>query len=239
MLNDFLVYSKWDSEILQINYYKLEKFSLKKWPLVFKEIDNIPKNSIVFSRINSSNLDEINLLLNNNFYISDLLTEFTFKFLKSFKPLKKNQNLKILTNNQFFINQCLEMIQREFIIGRIHEDKNLGLDSGRRIYKEWALTNFKKNQTISYIENDVVKGFVQYSIYHDVLRIIFIVVAEDYKNCGIGTALINMIKNVAFNSNCQSILVGTQSKNKNAINFYIKNSFQVNNSFHGLHYYVK
>ncbi len=240
MLHRYLEFSKWDSDILNINYYKLNINSLFSWLAIKKEITDIPNNSIIFSRIESSKLNDINTLIKNNFYISDVLVELQFNFDKYYSFNDNNKHIVLIKKELTYRKQCVDLIQSEFSIGRIHEDVNLGLESGKKIYKEWVLNNFINNFTISYIKGNSVQGFLQYTLDgYGSLRVSFIVVKGDCKNRGIGSALLNSVKDSALKNNCKKIIVGTQLKNINAINFYIKNLFYINKTFIGLHYYVR
>jgi|APSaa5957512535_1039671.scaffolds.fasta_scaffold142891_2 GNAT superfamily N-acetyltransferase len=231
-----LEFSEWDSHLLNVNYYKLNNFSLDNFSFIKKEIVNLPNNSMVFTRIDSSKLNYINILVKNEFYISDILTEFRFNTTKELihesdwvVPIDKDSTYKI---------QCIKMIQNEFSIGRVHEDENLGIESGMRLYKEWVVNNFIEKFTIAYIKNNTVQGFLQYSFDDNSLRVIFIVTRSDYQNRGVGTALLNSVKNIACINNCSNIIVGTQLKNTNAANFYIKNFFNISKTLIGLNYYA-
>ena len=62
-----LEFSEWDSHLLNVNYYKLNNFSLDNFSFIKKEIVNLPNNSMVFTRIDSSKLNYINILVKNEF----------------------------------------------------------------------------------------------------------------------------------------------------------------------------
>ena len=52
-------------------------------------------------------------------------------------------------------------------------------------------------------------------------------VDEDSRHLGIGTQLINEIKNIGLKKGAQEISLSVWSFNQNAFNFYLKNGFEI------------
>lgn len=77
-----------------------------------------------------------------------------------------------------------------------------------------------------YESNDEVLGFVEFALISENIDIYTIAVLENEKNKGIGTQLIEYLKN---NYVYESITLEVRSKNKKAINFYHKNGFEIIN----------
>ena len=235
MTKELLKFSKWDTEILGIDYHILNSYD-KRLNLA-KILSNVTNNSLIFTRVDFNNLSLINKLLSKGFYIADILLEFKYTVKKSKTENKINSNnISILDSKSKYKKDCINIIKNEFQIGRIHEDKHLGIKKGKKLYKEWCKNNFININTIAYIEDDIVKGFIQFSLDKHTIRIIFIVINSKYQNQGIGSKLIKYIKEYAFDNKCNEIIVGTQLNNINAINFYTKNDFIQKKSFVGLHY---
>jgi ribosomal protein S18 acetylase RimI-like enzyme len=232
-----LIYSKWDSEILDLDYYKLTESQLDQWDLIQGDIDNLSNDFLIFIRVKSTRFKNIALLLKNNFYISDILVYLTYSIKE--ESDKVDNCIAHLSQNSQYKAQCLKIIEQEFTIGRIHDDPNLGIKKGQLLYKEWVLNNFRKEETIAYIENGLVFGFVQYIIKEKKLEVSFIVVKKEFGKKGIGTLLINSVKNIARNEGCKTVCLGTQLKNSKAIEFYLKNTFIVRDTHIGLHLYGK
>jgi ribosomal protein S18 acetylase RimI-like enzyme len=235
LMNEKVIrFSKWDTDILGIKYYILNSNTKKL--NISNILIKLPKNSLTFTRVDFNNISIINKLLLNNFYIADILLEFKY-IVKDIKVQKEIiKNTYTLDSKSIYKKECIKLIRKEFQIGRIHEDKHLGIKKGKKLYKEWCKNNFININTIGYIEDTKVKGFIQFSQDKNTIRIIFIVINSKYQNQGIGTKLIKYIKKYAYDKKCLKIIVGTQLNNMKAINFYEKNDFLQKKSLVGLHY---
>ena len=93
-----------------------------------------------------------------------------------------------------------DLIKNQYVIVATLEDKIIGYLAG------------SINEKGSYEE-------IQYGEINNMF------IKEDYRLYGIGKKLINNFKNYCRNNNISNLKVVASSKNKNAIEFYIKNGF--------------
>ena len=68
-----------------------------------------------------------------------------------------------------------------------------------------------------------IKGIIIYSLLYDRVEIEYIIVDNDYRQCGIGTKLLKKIEE----ENIKNITLEVRESNLTAINFYKKNGFRI------------
>ena len=73
-------------------------------------------------------------------------------------------------------------------------------------------------------EDSDIKGVLVYQDLIDIITIDYIVVSKEYRNCGIGTKLLEYIENKYQNIN--NITLEVRESNTAAINFYKSNGFK-------------
>lgn len=87
-------------------------------------------------------------------------------------------------------------------------------------------------------ENNNIVGYVIIKImeknnrkmrYRKILEISNLGVEEKYRNKGIGTELLNFIKNKSIENNCTDLYLTVNEENKNAIKLYEKFGFRIKN----------
>jgi len=83
-------------------------------------------------------------------------------------------------------------------------------------------------------DNDETVGFIVCNIFknEDRIHIMSIGVEPEKQQKGYGTELINFIKNMEYNT----VSLYVQTTNEKAVNFYKKNSFQVDKKLDGYYY---
>ena len=103
-----------------------------------------------------------------------------------------------------------------------------------KLYQEWleepsAFLLSKDSKTIGYLE-------VNKESWSNRLRITELLIFEEYRHLGYGTVLLDKAKDIAKKDNLREIILGTETCDSKAIDFYIKNGFRVNGidlSFYG------
>lgn len=80
-----------------------------------------------------------------------------------------------------------------------------------------------KNKVVGYLAGsiNVQKSYITKSL----AEIDNMFILEEYRQYGIGTKLIDKFKEYCLNNQIEELKVATSAKNKNAINFYMKNGF--------------
>lgn len=233
---DNIEFSKWDYDVSGIKIYKIDA----SWDIdkIQELILNMEYENFIFTRIDACDLEKINALISIDFYIADILSSYKYNIDFTKKYIKSSKIQLINENDVDYSTQCQKIVDNEFKLGHIYQDKNLGIYFGNKIYNAWYLNNLKgRAKTFSYIENDIVLGFAQVIVLEaDILQIDLIATDSRYQSQGIGGTLIDYIKNYAFLNNINSIIVGTQSTNCNACNFYSKKNFIKMQSSISLHF---
>ena len=102
------------------------------------------------------------------------------------------------------------------------------------IEKEWGALNIVSRGKMFYVENlngfvavnnEKVMGFVLYNIENNECEII--VIYSDIENKGIGSALINSMKNFAKENKCKRLFLITTNDNIRGFEFYQKKGFTI------------
>lgn len=84
-------------------------------------------------------------------------------------------------------------------------------------------------QVFIYEQNNEIIGFVECLKLYEVLEIINIIVKEDKRNLGVGTKLLNSV----IDENVQEVILEVKDSNKDALDFYKKNGFNVIRTING------
>ncbi|HOQ13408.1 MAG: ribosomal-protein-alanine N-acetyltransferase [Spirochaetes bacterium ADurb.Bin218] len=103
-------------------------------------------------------------------------------------------------------NQFLEELNRDFSIFIVAEDESI----------------HKYDATAYPIDGYAVAWRIA-----DEIQLNSIAVCNERQNNGIGTLIVNYIKNMGYESGARCLLLEVRSKNANALNFYKKNGFEI------------
>ncbi|MGM0883309.1 MAG: GNAT family N-acetyltransferase [Bacillota bacterium] len=120
-------------------------------------------------------------------------------------------------------NEIIEM--SEFGYSKFIDDRELAKRGGDQVYRQWVINSFERSDkyyAISKDENDTINGFLLHSYSNTACVIELIAVSKIMTNVGIGTRLFEAVEFSANNKGIKEIIVGTQVRNRNAINFYHK-----------------
>lgn len=157
--------------------------------------------------------------------------------------LQKDDKLA-LTKYDYNICSTLRIDIEEFAgydYSRFNKDIAFKEKSRTNIYSEWIKNaqsvDSKKFLTLE-IKN-VVLGYVLYSINETFYTIELISIKKEHESIGLGTILIEYIKQEALKNNIYEIFVGTQISNIKALNFYIKNGFYIVSTTDIYHWWKK
>lgn len=80
-------------------------------------------------------------------------------------------------------------------------------------------------------ENGITAGLITFTIENNFCEIVTLDSMKE--NCGIGTALINYVKEEVRNNGCTILWLITTNDNLHAISFYEKRGFKLKQIFHG------
>jgi len=120
-------------------------------------------------------------------------------------------------------NRILEI--SDFQFSKFINDPEFAKRNGADVYRQWLRNSFEKPGKFFAISENTqgkLNGYVLYS-YNDKSCIIELIAVTDMvKRSGIGSSLFQAVESAAIDKGCNEIKVGTQLRNLQAINFYIK-----------------
>ena len=109
----------------------------------------------------------------------------------------------------------------------VQEVIQLGIMLNPNFSKLFHIENLNPNETIFiYKENNSIKGFIHTQNGLDIIDLLNIMVKPEYRNQGIGSAL---LKYIIDNKQDKKIMLEVRSKNINAIKLYQKYDFKIIN----------
>ena len=109
----------------------------------------------------------------------------------------------------------------------VQEVIQLGIMLNPNFSKLFHIENLNPNETIFiYKENNSIKGYIHIQNGLDIIDLLNIMVKPEYRNQGIGSAL---LKYIIDNKQDKKIMLEVRSKNINAIKLYQKYDFKIIN----------
>jgi dTDP-4-amino-4,6-dideoxy-D-galactose acyltransferase len=167
-------------------------------------------------------------------------TKLTFK--KTIDPhnlSKENntiENFNKINDSEFLILEELAYLSGKY--SRFNTDSNFKNNEFKKLYQKWISGYKSENKNIILKKsNNIISGFILYSIENETIYIELISVSEDFQEKGIATELIYEIELIGYKNNCKYIQVVTQGENIPAVNLYKKNSFILINKNLIYHYW--
>lgn len=106
-------------------------------------------------------------------------------------------------------------------------DINLVLAFVKKYFPKYDYTESPYEKLFCYKENNKVVGFISYSIIYERAELNYIVTDLKYRRCGIGQKLLNYALSDLKNNMVENFSLEVNVNNKEAINFYLKNDFQI------------
>ena len=79
---------------------------------------------------------------------------------------------------------------------------------------------------------DKIVGFISYSVIYERAELNYIAIHEQYRRKGIGQILLNYAVNNLINNMVENFSLEVNVNNKVAINFYLKNKFEIKATRH-------
>ncbi|MFL2143619.1 GNAT family N-acetyltransferase [Ruoffia sp. FAM 20857] len=217
---------EWDT-----NYFGVDSAIIKLYDtLLEEEQDNLVQISKEFNFVTIANI--CNNPLNNqwiNTKTPSIMVDINIQFEKEI--LDKNKNDKnIFVKNQLENNvQLLKLAENSFNYSRFMNDPYLNKEKARKIYYNWTLNSFRKDNKyfVYYKDEESIYGFILFSMDKLSATVELIAVDENYRGKNLGTRLIKALENYVLEQKKYRIKVGTQINNIPAINFYINNKFKM------------
>lgn len=205
--------------------------------------------------LNDNDLDE-NLLLSNDFkliylFSNEPLSEALVKKHNLFLSDEKIDLITSVSNLTFnnFENENLveltllddNLLDLTFQSGhfsRFKIDSNFKNNEFERLYTAWieqSITHKNADKVIGFLLNNKVVGFITFVLKNNMFDIGLIAVNEQYRSLKIGKQLLAYVFNYSVSKNVDFVTVTTQNNNQGALNFYLKNSFSINQTTYIYH----
>lgn len=232
----YFKYLDWDSCFFNKPSYLLDmdRSNLIVSNVIKKEIKEKLKDSFVTVKIDTS----------FNYKIVYFLQEFGFLYIDTEVQLEFKNKIILNFNNNVIIerldinkNLPYNRLGESFNLTRFHVDLNISNKKANQLWIEY-LKNYipgtNKHLFIAKVDNEVA-GVILVNVNDNIATLFFVAILKKFRNNGVGKKLINEVINY-FDK--YVLKVGTQVKNIDAMNFYIKNGFsKVNQTSTVLHYW--
>lgn len=213
-------YLDWDTNYFGVSSAKAvlhRPLTITEWNELKGKFDDFQFVSIV-----NQNSEPINAqLLGKN--TTSFLIDVNIQFSKSIAPTyEMPENIKIY---QALENKDEIFEIADFTVSKFTEDPELAKRGGSHVYHQWLINSFNKENkffALSKDESNHINGFVLFSYLNDATLIELIASSRKSKQSGIGTRLFKAVEYATTQRGLQQIKVGTQIRNKGAINFYHK-----------------
>ncbi len=222
---------EWDSRILGINLYKINKVELNSFDanIIKKFLDFI---KLKFNDINcmtykteATNFDLINILQRNGFILVGMPIKLSVD-LRGIKGNNLEPNIRLSKNEDVNI---LALIARDsFLYAYRYNDKNLDKNKVDDLYSEWIKNscNGRANAVLVHETKNIPTGFIACNINKDTGLIDLIAVAKEARGQGIGKKLVS--NSLAwFKDKVNKVEVFTEAMNYPSIRMYQNNGFKI------------
>ncbi|MEV5037251.1 GNAT family N-acetyltransferase [Peribacillus frigoritolerans] len=153
------------------------------------------------------------------------LADVNIQFVKMIEGPHAHEVQKNITVHQSLERNDQVIDIADFQFSKFTEDPELAKRGGDQVYRKWLINSFNKSEkfyALSKDENGELNGFLLHSYLGNSCVIELIAVSQNVTKGGIGTSLFKAVENEAHQRGCGEIRVGTQVRNKGAINFYHK-----------------
>ncbi len=169
-----------------------------------------------------------------NSYLCDIQVRFKLKCNKV--RSEKSSYIKI-SNHVKALQDILNISASSFQYSRFKVDPYLDSNKSQKVYLKWCQSAFDKSD--KYFAVCEKEGSIEgYALFHidKALVIELIAVEEKKQGEGIGSAIMNQLICYCQEKNIDEIRVGTQAENKNAVRFYQKKGFSLD-EVHTIYHY--
>jgi GNAT superfamily N-acetyltransferase len=129
------------------------------------------------------------------------------------------------------------MAGKIFYSSKYYSDKKLKKIGGKGVYAKLIENSFNKenNYFVVHKTKNISDGFVMFSVFEEVIKVILMGVSPKMQNKGIGGLLWHELEFFGKSNNLRGIKVGTQLRNIAAMNFYSRNGCHITSAAHVYH----
>ncbi len=232
-------YLEWDSQFYSI---KIGRIFL---PSIIE--NNIIENVIQKAKVQSYTLvyimhDEANntpTIIDPNIKLVD--TKIIFSRNLDTKLERAETNIKSYNSTVHSLDTLYTLALEAGAYSRFKLDSNFPINSFKEMYHQWVNNSVaKRNADIVLVHetNKSINGFVSIQLQNSIATIGLIAVDAGHRGKGIGTQLIHASVAYALQNKCSTLNVATQFMNKEAMQFYKKNGFQIQSSTNIYHLWL-
>ncbi|WP_051288196.1 GNAT family N-acetyltransferase [Photobacterium halotolerans] len=209
----------WESEFFGKNIWEInDPFE--------KNVSNEFPSGLITIKLNSQNYIAINDLISLGFSYSE--GELTFN--KEITKIKKNKTIEFATSRDTKVLQGI--VDGLYTSSRFRRPWFSDIDR-ERFYSEWlkkAIEGTFDDCCILVRNLNMISGFITVKVRDEVAYIGLIGVNRACYKKGIGSTLIEICQQYAFDNGARYLKVATQTSNLAAINLYIKSGFRLEQS---------
>ena len=160
------------------------------------------------------------------------LVDINTQLQKQVKDVHHDKNQSITIADAYPKNdQIIQIAKTAFLASRFLKDPFLSNEKAPQIYADIVNNAFDKNGRFFAILNINQKthGFILFSINRLMLSLTIelFAVDEQFIGKGLGKQLLDSVESFAFHHGIETIIVGTQLENYEAIKSYIKKGFKI------------
>lgn len=141
-----------------------------------------------------------------------------------------NNNLATVEDNFPENDQIIRIAKTSFTTSQFLSDPYLPLEKAQYIYADITKNAFGKDKRFFVVTRamEVITGFLLFSIDEETSysTIELIAIDQDFQGTGIGRSLMRSMENYVSQKKVESIKVGTQLNNTDALNFYTSFGFK-------------
>lgn len=211
---------EWDTEFFGISSAKAI-LHMPLSPIEWDKLQNKLEN-YQFISITNQNSEPVNAQFigkNTTAFLADVNIQFSKKLVDT-NEIPTNVTIhQSLERN----DQIVELA--DFKFSKFITDPELAKRGGKKVYSQWVINAFEKPEkffALSRDKNNNIDGFVLYSFSDNACVIELIAVSQKLTKGGIGTSLFKAVEYATHQQGLNEIIVGTQIRNLNAVNFYHK-----------------
>lgn len=222
----------WDSEILGLNLYRINKIELnseKDYEIIKKFIDFIKLKfdgiDCITCKIESTKISLIGDLQKNGFILAGLPIKL---FVNISNIIDYNDhNIRLFKKED--VNALSKLARNTFLNAYRYNDKNFDKDKVDDLYAEWIKNscNGRADAVFVYEENDIPSGFIACNIKDNSGLIDLIAVSKDLRGKGIGTKLILNSLSWFKGKGLSKVKVSTEAMNYPSLSMYQKAGFNI------------
>lgn len=222
----------WDSNFFGLNVFTTTEKNLSRKQL--KSLDQVSKEKSIdvlyhFQELNS--VDGITLLGLNRFQLIEQKVDLVLNASKAKIDETEADQVKLFNDKEYNIGRLYLIARQVSSYSRFANDRHFNREQVGQLYKLWIdnsyYNGFADKIFISLSDNQI-SGFCIIKVENDhAIRISLIGVDEAVRGRSLGTKILQTVFRYYFSRGYEKCFVSTQLRNINALNFYIKNRFEI------------